>query len=152
MTKIIGTILAIFLTTAVSFAQFKSSHEDEGRLTLWECAVVNVVPPDHDRNPGYKVNLAAEFGDNNNIVSFDVVHTTLDGTTYNRSEQYINGTLVGNRQRIAWSGWRGGNTQMLGTLGAQGGRWMYTEVVHKNNRTETTINTVCHMTGPTHVE
>jgi hypothetical protein len=67
----------------------------------------------------------------------------MSGKQYRRSDQYGNGTLVGDRNRIQWSGWRFGNTQMFGTLHLGNGRWLYDEKVGKNGRIQTTINTMC---------
>jgi hypothetical protein len=109
-----------------------------------ECVVAKVVPPDRDRDPGYKVNLSADFEPGSGrVLMFDVIHTTTSGKRYRRSDQYENGNLSGDRNRIQWSGWRG-NVKMVGTLLFDRGRWFYIEQVGKNGRVETTINTVCH--------
>jgi hypothetical protein len=140
------TMLALVLMTTAAVAQFKAQRlEGEGNFIAMECVVAKVIPPDHDRDPAYKVSLTAEFNpDNGKVLSFDAVHTAVSGAKYRRSTQYSNGTLVGNRDRIQWSGWRFGNTQMVGILHFGNGRWLYDEQVGKNGRIQTTINTVCH--------
>jgi hypothetical protein len=139
------TLLALLLMTTVAGAQFKAQEPSEGNFLSKECMVAKVTPPDHDRDPGYKVKLTAEFNpDNGRVLSFDAVHTTMSGKQYRRSDQYANGALGGDRNRIQWSGWRFGNTQMIGTLHLGNGRWLYDEQVGKNGRVQTTINTICH--------
>jgi hypothetical protein len=65
----------------------KDEPSDDGPA-WWECVVAKVSPADHDSNPGYKVNLAATFNQNNKIDTFDVIHTRLNGIESKRSEQY----------------------------------------------------------------
>jgi hypothetical protein len=138
--------LALLLMTATAAAQFKAPQlEGEGNLIGMECVIVKVSPPDHDRDPSYKVNLTAEFyPDNGKVSTFDAVHTAVSGRKYRRSNQYSNGALVGNRTGVQWSGWRFGNTEMIGVLHFDKGRWLYDEQVVKGGRVQTKINTVCH--------
>jgi hypothetical protein len=53
------TMIALLLATTAAHAEFvlrKPPTAVNGDMYL-ECAVVRVTPPDHDRNPGYKVTL-----------------------------------------------------------------------------------------------
>jgi hypothetical protein len=115
----------------------------------WECVVAKVSPADHDSNPGYRVNLTATFTQNNKIDTFEAVHTRLNGIQSRRSEQYAGVQLIGDRNRIQWSGWRGKSTQMLGTLYSQNGHWVYDETIRQDGRVAVTINSVCHETDNT---
>jgi hypothetical protein len=142
--KAVSITVGILVMTTAANAQFLAKHvsPDYNSIAL-ECMVTRVTPPDHDRDPGYKVNLSAELHDDK-VSSFDAVHTTVSGKEYRRSDQYPNATLTEGRDRIQWSGWwRYGNKQMIGTLYFNG-RWRYDEQAKRNGRVETTINTVCH--------
>jgi hypothetical protein len=123
----------------------KNELNDDGPA-WWECVVSKVSPADHDSNPGYKVNLTATFNQDSKIDTFEAVHTRLNGIKSKRSEQYASVQLVGDRHRIQWSGWRGKETQMSGTLYFQSGRWLYDEIIRTNGRIVVTINTACHET------
>lgn len=54
------TMLGLVLMTTAAVAQFKAPQlEGEGNFIAMECVVAKVIPPDHDRDPAYKVNLTA---------------------------------------------------------------------------------------------
>jgi Bacterial SH3 domain len=110
----------------------------------WECAVVRVIPPDRDPNPGYKVLLNVYVSDLGRITSLDVKHVLADGQIRDRSEQYSNSTLSYDNNVIRWSGQRG-KLVMTGTF-APYGKPSYVEVITRNGRGETRIETICHQT------
>jgi hypothetical protein len=137
------TGVTLLLSTAAN-AQFLAKHvsPNYGGLAL-ECAVTKVTPPDHDRDPGYKVYISVEL-QGNKVSSLEATHVTASGKGYRRSEQYPNASLIEGRDRVQWSGWwRYGNKQMTGTLYLNG-RWRYDEQIMRNGRVEMTINTLCH--------
>jgi hypothetical protein len=74
-------MIALALMTTVAVAQFKAQQlEGEGNSIAMECVVTKVIPPDHDRDPAYKVNVTSEFNpDNGKVLTFDAVHTTTSG-------------------------------------------------------------------------
>jgi hypothetical protein len=108
-----------------------------------ECAVVRVTPPDHDRNPGYKVELNITFDHKGDMTSYNIVHVLADGTEKNRSDQYTNSRFSWNPYFSQWSGWRG-QTKMVGTFDQR--RSTYTEVIrHRDNgKIDALIETKCH--------
>jgi hypothetical protein len=111
----------------------------------WECGLIQVSPPDRDRDPGFKINLST------NADNFYVTHMMVSGTTYERTEQY-------NVQRVWTDGnfnWVGRSYKnpaiiMVGTFGKNRvtGRMQYVERVYKNNRLETTVASTCHAGDP----
>jgi hypothetical protein len=139
------TIIALLLATTAAHAEF-TLRKDPTPVNgdrYQECAVVRVSPPDHDRNPGYKVTLHLTY-DDGKVTSFGIVHTLADGTTRDRSEQYSGDKLRwwpdGSAQ---WTGWRGHN-YMTGDYYVSG---RYTEVIRSGGstgRVEVTIDTRCH--------
>jgi hypothetical protein len=137
--------MLLWLGATAANGQFLAREERPYNVLSLECKVTRVTPPDHDRDPGYKVNLSAGFYGNSKVRSFDVVHTTVSGKEYHRSDQYTDTNLTDYNGTIRWTGWRSDNRMMVGTLySAAHGRWRYDEEVRHNDRIETTINTVCH--------
>jgi hypothetical protein len=139
------TLAALSLLGTTARADFTNKVEDQdrGRADL-ECAVVRVRPPEHDRNPGYKVELSINYN-NGNATSFGVIHTLANGATYDRSKQYNGGRLQSWKDGSArWGGWYG-NRYMVGTYNAITDT--YVEIVHADGplgRVVTTIETRCH--------
>jgi hypothetical protein len=105
--------------------------------------VVKVTPPDHDRNPGYKVEVNITYDDNGKMTSYDIVHVLADGTEKDRSQQYANSRFSWNQNIAQWSGWRG-QTKMVGTFDKR--RSTYTEVIRHgdNGKIDALIETKCH--------
>jgi hypothetical protein len=139
--KAISTTIGLLVMTTAANAQFTARQSMPDYINK-ECMVAKVTPPDHDRDPGYKVNVSADF-ENGKISGFDAVHTTMSGTEYSRSRQYTNATLESSRNWVQWIGWRH-DYRMVGTLYLNNGRWRYDEQVFRNGRVQTTINTICH--------
>jgi hypothetical protein len=88
--------------------------------------------------------IITRFYKSSKVRSFHVVHTTVNGKEYRRSDQYTDTNLTDDNGIIRWSGWRSSNRIMVGTLYFVDGGWYYDEEVTHNDRIETTINTVCH--------
>jgi hypothetical protein len=141
------SIIGMLLVTTAANAQFTAGNRFSLRDYLGlECMVTKVTPPDHSRDPEYKVNLWGKVNyrsDPPNVTEFEATHTTMSGREYPRSAQYSNASLRSNSNWIQWTGWRRGN-QMVGTLYFNNGRWHYDERITRNGRLETTIETVCH--------
>jgi hypothetical protein len=93
------------MTTAAN-AQFTAKHSMPDYIRK-ECMVAKVTTPDHDRDPGYMVNVWADLtgGYPNKLVAFDAIHTMASGKEYHRSEQYTNATLRLDNNVIQWTGW-----------------------------------------------
>jgi hypothetical protein len=134
---------AALLLTSVANAQFLAKHLEPDHFVAMECAVTRVTPPDHDRDPGYKVLVSYGFQEGGKISAFEATHVTASGKSYRRSDQYPNATLTEGRDTIQWSGWwRYGNKFTTGTLHLRSGR--YDEQIKSNGRIISTIDTICH--------
>lgn len=144
--KYILATTALLTSVVAAPADFatRSGYAGHGGFSL-ECAVTRVTPPDLDKNPGYKVNLGVDAGEN--MISLSVIHALADGTTIDRSAQYKNNvTLKWVNSRIVWSGYYYNGNLMTGTLYyLNDNNITYTEVIRKKGRIETTIETRCHM-------
>ena len=108
----------------------------------WECGLIQVSPPDHDRDPGFKINLVL------NDENFYVGHTMISGKVYSRGDQYdIHRIWVDGN--LNWSGrsYKNPAITMVGTFGKNRatGRVQYVERIYKNNRLETTVVSTCHV-------
>jgi hypothetical protein len=137
-----GCAIAAMMTSAR--ADFHAPEPFDGGA--FECSVVNEQPRDRDPNPVYKINVNVMLSDMGRITSMGVVHTVRSGKTYDRSEQYSNGT-VGQKPGLMewyWSG-RRGDLQMIGTIyhNDRDG-WMYREQIVKYGRIQYTMLSDCH--------
>jgi hypothetical protein len=112
--------------------------------THWECGLIQVNPPDRDRDPGMKINVSTD-ADN-----FYVTHTMISGAHYERTEQY-GVARVWKDANFNWVGrsFKDPAIVMVGTLGKNRatGRMQYVERIYKNNRLETTVASTCHADG-----
>jgi hypothetical protein len=110
----------------------------------WECGLIQINPPDRDRDPGFKINVSTD-ADN-----FYVTHTMVSGTTYERTEQY-NVVRVWTDANFNWVGrsFKNPAIVMVGTLGKNRatGRMQYVERIYKNIRLETTVVSTCDAHG-----
>jgi hypothetical protein len=106
--------------------------------------LIQVNPPDRDRDPGMKINVSID-ADN-----FYVTHTMISGAQYERTEQY-GVARVWKDANFNWVGrsFKDPAIVMVGTLGKNRatGRMQYVERVYKNNRLETTVASTCHADG-----
>jgi hypothetical protein len=143
-----AAVAAVVASVAsVTAGQFMNSEKDSDEGLNYECLVVKVTPADHDRDPGYKVNV---FLDGNGFNS--TVHTTVSGKTYERSDQYTNlktwNAWKNGQGPWMWSGWLPNfGVKMVGTIGTdKGGKVFYDELVYRGDKVATTIHTVCHST------
>ena len=108
----------------------------------WECGLIQVSPPDRDRDPGFKINLVL------NDENFYVGHTMISGQVYSRGDQY-NIQRIWADGNLNWSGrsYKNQAISMVGTFGKNRstGRMQYVERIYKNNRLETTVVSTCHV-------
>jgi hypothetical protein len=83
--------------------------------THWECGLIQVSPPDRDRDPGMKINISTD-ADN-----FYVTHTMISGAQYERTEQY-GVARVWTDANFNWLGrsYKNPAIVMIGTLGRTG--------------------------------
>jgi hypothetical protein len=117
----------------------------------FECSVVRQNPqPRRDNDPVYKimVNVVAHATDSAySGPGFDVRHTVRTGREYNRTDQY-DGRQIWQSPGLMqwnWSGQRGYNTRMIGSLYFnQREGWMYREGINTNGRLVYTMLSDCH--------
>ena len=141
---LLATAVATLAASAASAGSFSKNEENEDTYRGYECVVVQVTPPDRDRDPGYKVNVSIE-----DDKFSTVVHTTRSGREWDRTDQYANlKTWRAANGVVWWSGWsRKYQVEMTGALGMDKGQILYVEYVRQNGRLVTTIRTVCHRTA-----
>ena len=135
---------ATLALTSVARAEFHVAPPVTGGN--FECSVVREMPRDRDPNPVYKINVNLDLNDAGKITSMGVGHTVRSGKTYDRSEQYTNGTVgqTPGHMEWFWSG-RRGELQMIGTIyhNDRDG-WMYREQMVKYGRVQYTMLSDCH--------
>jgi hypothetical protein len=94
--KVISIVGMLLVTTAAN-AQFTAGNDFAHRRLSWlGLHVTKVTPPDHSRDPEYKVNLRGAVdhrSDPPSITEFEATHTTMSGRKYSRSAQYTNASL-----------------------------------------------------------
>jgi hypothetical protein len=141
------TLLVVLLGTTVAHAAFvqhpsRRMPASDECVDRYECAVTRVIPLDHDRNPGYKVNIILGYKINNEIGSLEIIHVLSDGTEFDRSSQYSRVRLSSGNGWAKWSGYYYNGKRMVGTFDKR--RDTYTEVLTNNGRVKSTIETRCH--------
>ena len=138
----LGTLILMATTANATFVPRKP-HEPLENIYA-ECAVVRVTPRDHDRNPGYKVNVSVTY-DQGGLSGIDVVHTLADGQQFDRSQQYGRSVRLGqNGYKTTWSAFRRGK-KMVGVFDSYS--MTYSEFITRDGRLETQIDTRCHDLG-----
>ena len=135
---------ATLALTSVARADFHAPQPITGGA--FECTVVSEQPRDRDPNPVYKINVNLDLNDAGKITSSGVVHTVRTGKTYDRSEQYPNGSVSQKPgfKEWYWSGNRG-EQRMIGTFyNSDRDGWMYREQIVKYGRVQHTMLSDCH--------
>jgi hypothetical protein len=117
--------------------------------THLECVPTTISPPDHDRNPTYKIVVDLQLN-NSGVKEIDVVHVARDGTEYDRSQQYSNARVwqKSGYSEWYWEGTRKGRYDMTGRLyrnSTQG--WIYEESLLDNGRQNFWMQARCHIDG-----
>jgi hypothetical protein len=136
----------MFLVTTAANAAFVPAqpriHEPPNDIYV-ECGVVRVVPPDYDRNPGYKVDVHVVYNEQGRLAEISAIHTRANGQTADRSEQYGHPIMLSQSgYRAMWSGFRHG-LKMTGIFDSY--NMTYNEFITRNGRLETSIFTRCHV-------
>jgi hypothetical protein len=151
-----GALVGVFiLFSTVGHAQFRAKRFDiqPNQAVQLECAPVKITPRDRDRDPVYKIDVDLEFDNNSNIDSLNVVHTTMDGNVYIRSDQYNQTGLsqpIPYRTKWIWRGvWKKhSNFVMLGDVTrSAAGTWTYTETLLRNGAVNMVMESRCHVEG-----
>jgi hypothetical protein len=131
MNKLLSTVAAIVLVTGTANAFVKAAPTQIQPYTLLECVPTSISPPDHDRNPTYKIMVNLQLADNQ-IRELNAVHVALNGTQYSRTEQYGNANIW---QKPGYNEWywqgsrvRGNHNVMTGRLYRDSRQqWFYEE-------------------------
>jgi hypothetical protein len=147
--------ILLCLFASASFAQFKAGPEVTGWPDYaYECGILSLKPRDRDPDPIYKVNINLNFADDNKskISEMNVVHTSLSGKGYLRSDQYGPATLtqVPNHADVSWRGvWKKNNAvYMTGRFWMDAdGRFKYLEVQSRNGVPQMQMLSICHVIG-----
>lgn len=150
----LALVSALLFSVTPAAAEFKTgSGTNVWPSNSFECGIVRLTPRDHDADPIYKINILIKFTDDDNtkdVIGLDVAHTSVDGKTYDRSEQYDRNRLnpLPNKLDIYWYGnWRKNSAvTMIGRLyvDAMTGRVFYTELQSRNGRSEVEMISICH--------
>jgi hypothetical protein len=152
-TLLLATVAAVSLAASAS-AQTMDGTPAPVERYAYECVVDKVTPPDHDNDPGYKVNIMLD------MTHIDQVwHTRKSGKTADRAAQYA-ATSMAKRKGEDWKTspliWFGKSKKnphlsMLGTIGTNIGNYgkdnlVYIEELFRDNEKKpiVTISTVCH--------
>jgi hypothetical protein len=135
---------SVLALSASAHADFHAARPFDGGS--FECSIVRQQPQGRDTDPVYKVNVNVMLSDMGKLTSIGVVHTVRTGKTYDRSEQYTDGTIWKTPGRMEWS-WSGhrGPVQMVGVIyhNDRDG-WMYREIISKNGHVEYQMLSDCH--------
>ena len=157
MKKLLMTAVAAIAVVASASANAQRGMEESDtpaeKTFAYECVVDRVTPADHDRDPGYKVNVVTDM---THIIS--VWHTLKSGKEVDRTTQYdaTSGALRKNEDwstsPLVWYGPSKKSPQLamrgiIGTQNANGtGKLFYLEELYRGNEKKPvlTVNTTCH--------
>jgi hypothetical protein len=156
MKKLLSATVAAIALIASASAYAATGMEETAkpeRQFAYECVIDRVTPPDHDKDPSYKVNVVTDMS---HIIS--VWHTLKSGKEVDRTTQYdaTSGALRKNEDwstsPLAWYGKSKKSPQlaMLGVIGTQNadgtGKLSYVEELYRGNEKKPvlTVNTTCH--------
>jgi hypothetical protein len=135
MKKLLFTTAAIIvLVTGAANAFVKASPAPIEDSTTLECVPTSISPPDHDRNPTYKIVVNLEL-DSGQLRGLSATHVAVNGNEYDRNEQYGNANIW---QKPGYTEWywqgtrlRGDRSVMTGRLYRTAGQqWFYEETNH----------------------
>jgi hypothetical protein len=158
MKKLFMTAVAAIAVVASASANAQRGMEESDtpaeKTFAYECVVDRVTPADHDKDPGYKVNIETDMHQ-----FLRVWHTLKSGKIADRTGQYepkYNGTKRENADwstsPLVWYGPSKANPKLsmygiIGTQNADGtGKLLYVEELFRGNEKKPvmTINTTCH--------
>jgi hypothetical protein len=149
MKRVVLAAVAILGLIPPGYAGFTNQVPREiGEYTNLECVPVVLQPPDHDRNPIYKISVNLQL-DNGRTKEINVQHTASDGTTYDRSHQYSNASIWQNPgyNESYWEGTRmRGRYTMTGRIyRAERGQWFYEETLFERGQQKFFMRSRCHI-------
>jgi hypothetical protein len=138
----------LLVTTAMVAALAAPSMAQASDLLNLECGLIQVSPPDNDRDPIIKIEVSVFWSPASarNPSGFTVEHHSVDGKVYSREDQYRSYRMWSTRTSENWSGVsiRNPALTMIGTVYEdQRGRTYYVEQIFKQGRLETVIKSTC---------
>ena len=148
MTTIAAAMVLLVLATKPALAEFKA-NEPPPAIEKWtplECAILSRTAT--DRDPVYKIEVNLGLNDDGKIDTLYVVHSTVQGTTYDRSKQYKDANLwqaPNNPWEWYWKGERNGSVMVGKLYRTQNAKWFYTEKILRNGRQVYAMESSCHL-------
>lgn len=136
----------LLMIAAVALIALTSAAQASDRFAL-ECGLIQVTPPDNDRDPIIKigVNVFWSPASARNPTGFTVEHYSVGGKVYSREDQYRDYRMWSTKTSENWSGVsiRNPAITMVGTIYEERSRTYYVERVFKQGRLETVIKSTC---------
>src|ERR1700730_3440830 len=130
--KLLVSLLIFLLALSDANAEFRATAPPEvgqGPYAL-ECAILKCTDDQRkDRDPIYKISVLVSFDKNHKLDTLSVIHTSVAGNTYDRSNQYGQASIwqTPGRMEYYWKGARN-NTEMVGEVWHSAeGKWFYSE-------------------------
>jgi hypothetical protein len=154
MKSFLVVCVATVLSTSVS-AQFTPSRQGFFNGGFLECGIVQFKDDDGGRvtNPIYKIMVNLSLDKNSSPISMTVTHVAVDGSNYNRHEQYtVNPELTGTQGKMEWF-WSGTlaknkSLRMKGAVIKNDSGIHYYETLTKGNRVTMQMHSICHLGEP----
>jgi hypothetical protein len=118
------------LTTA--HAGFKNSPPPPlNNDTALECVPVGSTERGYDRDPVYKTTISLTLENGSAPTDISVVHTTVSGVNYDRSNQYNNSSIWQEPHKTRWfcKGYRGNLTMVGEIMRSTRYEWWYGEKI-----------------------
>jgi hypothetical protein len=145
---------ATVLSTPLS-AQFTPKHGSSFNGGFLECGIVQLKDEDGGKNtnPIYKIMVNLDLDKNSAPVSMTVTHVAVDGSNYNRHEQYtVNPELSGTQGKMEWF-WSGAlpknrSLRMKGAVIKNASGTHYYETLTRGERVVMQMHSICHLGEP----
>jgi hypothetical protein len=113
-------------TTVIVPAEMQTTPKSEAQKTSYECAIVSVAPKDRESDPVYKIEVEPQYSEGGGLNSLTIVHNTISGNKYSRSDQYQHSRLVDRGE--GGYGTRDGARELVGiSCGAVSGQLMVSD-------------------------
>jgi hypothetical protein len=139
------------LMIAAALLALTSAAQASDRFAL-ECGLIQVAPPDNDRDPIIKIGVNVFWSPANarNPTGFTVEHYSVGGKVYSREDQYRDYRMWSTKTSENWSGVsiRNPALTMIGTIFEERGRTYYVERIFNRGRLETVVKSTCRGISP----
>jgi len=131
---LLATAMSVALI-APAYSQFQNKELPNPTSPVnLECGII-AQTADRDTDRVYKIDVQIKFEDSGKPTRLNIVHTTVSGKEYTRSDQYTDGKIVQKPNTLEWV-WYGSrkNEMMLGTvLRNDQDEWYYSEYLYNTN-------------------